>query len=440
MIKLIPKEIILDIANRIHISVFLSLSCTSSYFSTICSDEAYWRQKCNQDMHLDKIKNQTYKSFYMTKKFNTCFIKDKTYKSFYLNNKIYICGELEYEYNINSLIKVPSYNNQQIFDSVLNTYYDEEEEKLNTTSLNYKYVLIIDIKNNISRLSMNLFNKLSIYVTYHCRFFARLSVQLIVGDSCAAIIDQEQNLYTFGQNYYGLGLDSNEWNIDEPTPVIINNVQLKVLYVSFGAGFIVILDVNNNVWRCGSNNDEQLGIPQNESPYGSVKGLRKLEDIKIKQIAAGRTHILLIDLNDNVWTCGRGGYGQLGLGSYGYQKRFARIPNIKAKLVSGGYKHSALIDMEDNVLMFGSNEYGQLGVHNCEYKIIPTKIGFRAKSVSCGIEHTALLDMNNNVWTFGNNKAGQLGIGNYEDQNIPMQIPDIKARSISAYVRSTIIF
>lgn len=437
---ILPTDVVLTIADIVPLCSFLALSSTSSNLNKICSDETYWKQKTNKEIDMEKSEHQTWKSFY-------------------LYNKIYISGELEFNHNITTFIKVPNHDNQKIFQSIYNEHKygckhknehehengdkdkDENEHKNEHEPASiHKKIIIIDSYNDISYLSLDMFEKLDKYIIYRCDFFARLSVRLIVGDSCAAIIDKFNNLSTFGNGVSGeLGLDGEKY-VKNPTPVIVSGEQLKVREVSFGAGNMMLIDINNNVWGCGYNYDGKLGISKKLSPYGYVEKLTYISGIKAKSISVGRTHALLIDMNDDVWGTGNGGYGQLGTGSYLYTDKFIKIPNIKAKHVACGYSFSVLIDMDNNVLTFGTNSESQLGIENYSHSNIPIKIGVKAKSVSCGINHTVLLDFNGNVLTFGNNEMGQLGLGDFKDRPIPTHIPHIRAQKILAFMRATIIY
>ena len=90
----------------------------------------------------------------------------------------------------------------------------------------------------------------------------------------------------------------------------------------------------------------------------------------------------IIDLNNNVWVCGSNKFGQLGLGDIQNRNIPTQIPNLKAKQVSCGYKTMAIIDMEDNVWVCGGNRYGQLGLGDRLARNVPTKVpNLKAKEV-----------------------------------------------------------
>ncbi len=77
---------------------------------------------------------------------------------------------------------------------------------------------------------------------------------------------------------------------------------------------------------------------------------------------------------------------------------------ITAKSVNCGKSHSVIIDMNDNIFSFGHNNVGQLGLNDTIDRNIPTMITnisrgdnliipsvLNIKSVSCGGNHTAVI-------------------------------------------------
>jgi alpha-tubulin suppressor-like RCC1 family protein len=141
--------------------------------------------------------------------------------------------------------------------------------------------------------------------------------------------------------------------------------------------------------------------------------------------------------------------GQLGLGDNQDKNIPTQIPDFKAKQISAGSSHTVVIDLDYNIWTFGYNGSGQLGLGDTQNRNIPTQITFndlssnevsgitrtrhlKAKQVSSGIYYTAIIDLNDNIWVFGDNRVGQLGLGDRQDRNIPIQIPHFKAYQVSA--------
>nr|QBK86489.1 MAG: regulator of chromosome condensation protein [Marseillevirus LCMAC102] len=205
--------------------------------------------------------------------------------------------------------------------------------------------------------------------------------------SCAinhtAIIDHDDNVYMFGNNWYGqLGVDSHKSCY---TPQLIPN--LKAKFVLCGKFYYtIIIDQENNVLTCGNDKEILLGDKPRYYSFTKIPGL------KAKLVARGNGHTVIIDLENNMWVYGRNECGQLGLGSTIDSFTLKKNPYLKAKFVSCGAYHTAIIDEKNNVLMCGRNDCGQLGtgdtVQCIGWALIPN---LKANSVSCGEYHTVIL-------------------------------------------------
>ena len=78
----------------------------------------------------------------------------------------------------------------------------------------------------------------------------------------------------------------------------------KIVSVATGFDHTVLLDANGNVWTAGSNEYDQLG---RETPYDSDATFTQVdvgEGVKIKAIAAGCEHTVLLGEDGKVWTAG----------------------------------------------------------------------------------------------------------------------------------------
>lgn len=243
------------------------------------------------------------------------------------------------------------------------------------------------------------------------------------------------DVLVFGRNYHsqlGLG-DSRNRNV----PTQIHNLRAKK--ASAGSQHTVVIDLENNLLSFGDNSTGESGL----GDIGIISVPTLIPNIKAKQVSAGSVHTMVIDIDDNVLTFGNGTFIHLGLGKIQIINTPRQIPNIKAKEVSAGNKHTAIIDIDNNVLTFGDNLVGELGLGDNRTRYIPTKIpNIQAKHVSTGLNHTVIIDTNNNVWAFGYGSFGQLGLGQgqgNQTKNAPTQIPNIKAKQVSARYYHTVI-
>jgi alpha-tubulin suppressor-like RCC1 family protein len=232
------------------------------------------------------------------------------------------------------------------------------------------------------------------------------------------------------------------------TPTKLSNFKFKA--ISAGNHHTVALDFNNQLWSFGSNFHGQLGlgaIEQQATPTKISFAAFNLPDLQFKSIAAGISHTVAIDFNNDIWVFGSNVIGQLGLGDTIDRFIPEKIPNLKGKFIVAGLNHTLVMDLANSLWVFGSNEFGQLGLDVQTEILTPMEIEeFKVKFISTGNYHTVALDFNNNVWVFGANDSGQLGLGDNRARFTPTQIPsrafglpNFKAKAIVAGGAHTVV-
>ena len=244
-----------------------------------------------------------------------------------------------------------------------------------------------------------------------------------------AAIDDAGNLYTAGDNSCGQLARKLGSYVYEDSVLAKVSTSAKIIDVALGADHIVVLDENGDVWTAGCNQYGALGIDENAGKYlyGTyIETLRKVTvgdgSVKIKAVAAGQYHTILIDENGGVWTAGYNSDGQLGRSENvnsgtpnAVFKKVEGLDNVKIVAASGGTSHTVLLDEDGNVWTAGNNVYGQLGRQTADNedskfeKVTDGISGVKITAVAAGSYYTVLLDENGNVWTAGSNGYGHLG-------------------------------
>jgi alpha-tubulin suppressor-like RCC1 family protein len=129
-------------------------------------------------------------------------------------------------------------------------------------------------------------------------------------------------------------------------------------------------------------------------------------ELDIKQIACGGFHSIILLRNGRVLVMGQNIEGQLGLGQHIHNRALPTevlaLPKIKS--IAAGYFHTLLLSEDNEVWVFGNNDEGQLGCDNTVPKVfLPRKMdvssGVVALAGNCDL--TALLFKNNIIQTFG---------------------------------------
>jgi alpha-tubulin suppressor-like RCC1 family protein len=205
------------------------------------------------------------------------------------------------------------------------------------------------------------------------------------GSESIAVITKAGKLFTLGSNYYGqCGWDNHLKNVYHTAPTQVQELDgMEVTDVALGFQHMLVLDATGQVWVCGKANSGQLGIPV-------------AADRSNKSRCLYLPHPLQESLK----------------GTFGVQKD--RIPG-KIKQVAAGLNHSVLLDAQGKVWSFGVSSRGQLGHGDYDSQLAPKKVGGTlarevVTAVACGQHHTVALTKNGEVFTWGMGKHGQCGV------------------------------
>ena len=151
------------------------------------------------------------------------------------------------------------------------------------------------------------------------------------------------------------------------------------------------------------------------------------------EISSFSSHNLCIDNDHRVYSWGKGEHGRLGTG----QNKSIDIPRIieplrqyKVKHVAVGLSHSLVLTDDGNVWSFGCGEHGRLG-HGDSAEIRTPKLiegliktSIHVNHISCGAYHSCAITTNGQLYTWGKNDQGQCGLGSnaQKDVMIPTKV------------------
>ena len=210
------------------------------------------------------------------------------------------------------------------------------------------------------------------------------------------IITEDGNLYSFGFNYFGqLGLgDTTERNV----PMLVNVPNgSKVKVVGCGDDHTIIITENGALYSFGRNESGQLGLDdgddRNRPVLVNVPG-----GLKVKAVSCGNSHTVIITEDDNLYSFGDNFSGQLGLGDDTNRivATLVSVPSgLRVKAVSCGDYYTVIITGNDNLYSFGNNGFGQLGLGDEDIRDIPTLVNIsgisRVIAASCGKSYTVVI-------------------------------------------------
>ena len=152
--------------------------------------------------------------------------------------------------------------------------------------------------------------------------------------------------------------------------------------------------------------------------------LETLTEADVRALDCGDEHTCVVTATGDVAAFGRGDGLRLGTG----EEQSSSVPRVvfwvgqgthKIKAVAAGGAHTLLLTEAQNVLAFGSNGDGQLGIGTTRASAKPVEVrtlrSLRVTAIACGSRHSLAITREGLLYAFGNNDAGQLGLGSAGD-------------------------
>ena len=226
-------------------------------------------------------------------------------------------------------------------------------------------------------------------------------------------------LYSFGCNNQGqLGIGSFMPSCLPHKVKTLNNIE----FFDCGANYTLCKTINGDVYCWGynfnfvSNTEESLTAPL----------LCRNWPDNIVDIKCGYFHALVLTSDQEVYSCGKNGFGQLGRKTNNLDLLYlSRIESLHDIIrIECGKNHSICIDINNDLYVFGYNFYGQLGLGDTNTRYEPIKHPSLSNiiDISTGGDITIVKTLSNEKYAFGNNNYSQLGINGRQVKMSPVQI------------------
>lgn len=194
----------------------------------------------------------------------------------------------------------------------------------------------------------------------------------------------------------------------------------RVKAIAAGAHHTMLLRDDGTVWTFGSNETGQLGTGDIDNRGHLMQVSTETGLTHAIAIAAGWQHSLALDSNGDVWAWGNGEQGALGLGLDPVAEGADPVYRVPARVESlsdmtaifAGFNGSAAVDEHGRLWMWGASTTGQAGRNTNQY--LPVLIDYSAglgsvRQVALGRYHTLALDDRGVMWGWGANTVGQSG-------------------------------
>ncbi|PRP85799.1 putative E3 ubiquitin-protein ligase HERC2-like [Planoprotostelium fungivorum] len=257
----------------------------------------------------------------------------------------------------------------------------------------------------------------------------------MMGGGGHSVLVTEEKTYSWGWNNEGqLGAGSIHDNAN-----IEHSITSSMMDVSCGWAHTAMCDSNGSLFTCGDDSFGQSGTHQGEVPPKKRTFKRKTDvpfrstvlclvpmDKKIKRVACGLRHTLVITEEGRVFGTGDNKCGQLGLSNIDRVHSMMEIPDLSRHTITHvdcGYRHSAFIDHSSTVHLVGDNRYGQRGGDDTM-----VSLHLSIAKVSCAWNSTLLLSADGGVYSVGRNHLGQLGLGDDSDRSTITRVSQLNER------------
>jgi alpha-tubulin suppressor-like RCC1 family protein len=267
---------------------------------------------------------------------------------------------------------------------------------------------------------------------------------IAAGSYHSLAIRSDGGLFAWGSNGSGqLGLNIATYQ-SRSSPVQVGTSSWTA--VSAGVSSLAIRS-DGGLFAWGFNTSGQLGLGNttNQSSPVQIGGqanpfsfnLNKVGTSSWTAVSAGSNHTLAIRSDGLLFSWGRNGNGQLGLGNTTNQSSPVQIGTSSWTAVSAGQYHSLAIRSNGSLFAWGSNSGGQLGLNIGTYqsRSSPVQVGTSSwTAVSAGANHTLAIRSGGSLFAWGINETGQLGlnIATYQSRSSPVQVGTSSWTAVSA--------
>lgn len=207
-------------------------------------------------------------------------------------------------------------------------------------------------------------------------------------------------------------------------------------YVAAGGSHTALVTTGGGCFVWGASDEGQTG--QGDAIQKDILDpiiLEPLRSFHVSKVACGSGHTLALVSTGVVWAWGRGGEGQLGVGSI----RDSFIPKQvifqssgKVSSVAAGDDFSGAIMQQgmDTLYLWGASDSGKLGTGRAtstgDAVVTPRRVdvggGVSVKSVSLGMSHAIALTSDGNVYCWGSGGGGKLGLGDKSARYAPTDL------------------
>ena len=235
-------------------------------------------------------------------------------------------------------------------------------------------------------------------------------IRAAAGDGYTMALGSDDNLYTWGSLPGGLGDTARTASSSRPVRVALpQDAPPAFRYEQIAAGdtHAAAIGSDGNLYTWGDNTHGQLGHDDTGTPTAATASQQPAGYV---QASAGGDHTLAIDRQGRLWAWGRLADGT-DTTTPARIRTAGTADTYRFTHVSTGRNHSAATGQDHRTWTWGDNTQGQLG-HTTGTPTQPTAVpGLNTTITTAGGDTTIAIDTNGDTQAWGDNTLGQAGHG-----------------------------
>ena len=196
----------------------------------------------------------------------------------------------------------------------------------------------------------------------------------------------------------------------------------RIVMAACGALHSVVVSAEGRVWTFGGGDFGCLGHnDEQDRLVPTLLAAEVCESSKIETVAAGGYHNMAVGESGALWAWGKGSFGQLGLGDTNNRL----IPTLvgvaevfggsKVCVAACGCEHTLVVTEAGELWACGRGAQGRLGLNDGQDRLVPTRVDPQhfahapISAVAAGEPHSAAVTAGGALYTWGEGEGGHTG-------------------------------
>ncbi|XP_049935460.1 uncharacterized protein LOC116260292 isoform X3 [Nymphaea colorata] len=245
-----------------------------------------------------------------------------------------------------------------------------------------------------------------------------------------AFLTGDGDLFMTGSNEYGqLGIGSRESQL---LPARVSALDIyRITHVACGQAHTVAVTDLGALVSWGASEFGQLGLKDMIEVVDVIQPrvVRGSQELHFVRVACGAAHTLALTGSGDVYSFGQGIYGALGLSDADDRCTPTHVQELWGLgiiQIACGENHSAALSVDGQVFTWGRGKYGQLGHDSLQSELKPLPVKALSDQmivqVVCGGNHTMAINEEGILFSWGQGHWGQTGHGVVDDIPLPREV------------------